>query len=143
MMKEDNRNLLLAIVLSVIILLGWQFFYAKPQMDKQQEIARQTQQAQGQQTAATSGSTPAPAGPGQPAGSAAPGAAATQSIGTREQALAASPRIKIDTPKIAGSISLTGARIDDVSLKAYHETVDPKSPISRHAISGSAGISQG
>ena len=45
-----------------------------------------------------------------------------------EQALAASPRIRIDTPKISGSLSLTGARIDDVSLKAYRETVDPKSP---------------
>src|SRR6478609_5385705 len=127
MMKEDNRNLLLAIVMSVVILLGWQFFYAKPQMEKQQEAARQNQQAQSQQAPAASGSTPAPATPGQPAGSAAPGAALTQAAGTREQALAASPRVRIDTPKISGSISLTGARIDDVSLKAYRETVDPHS----------------
>ncbi len=134
MMKEDNRNLLLAIVLSVVILLGWQFFYAKPQMDKQQEIARQNQQAQSQSApagAVNPAATAAP--PGSAASSAAPGtvpgAAGTQIAGTREQALAASPRIKIDTPKIAGSISLAGGRIDDVSLKAYHETVDPKSPI--------------
>lgn len=126
MMKEDNRNLLLAIVMSVVILLGWQFFYAKPQMEKQQEAARQNQQAQSQQAPAASGSTPAPSTPG---GSAAPGTAATQAVGTREQALAASPRIKIDTPRIAGSISLTGARVDDVSLKAFRETVDPNSPI--------------
>ncbi|MGO4405482.1 membrane protein insertase YidC [Bosea sp. RAF48] len=125
-MKEDNRNLLLAIVMSVVILLGWQFFYAKPQMEKQQEAARQNQQAQSQQAPAASGSTPAPSTPG---GSAAPGTAATQAVGTREQALAASPRIKIDTPRIAGSISLTGARVDDVSLKAFRETVDPNSPI--------------
>ncbi|MCU4181296.1 membrane protein insertase YidC [Bosea sp. BH3] len=126
-MKEDNRNLLLAIVLSVVVLLGWQFFYAKPQIDKQQEIARQNQQAQSQQVPAASGSTPAPSTPGQPAGSAAPGTAATQGFGTREQALAASQRVRIDTPKIVGSLSLTGARIDDVSLKAYRETVDPNS----------------
>ena len=126
MMKEDNRNLLLAIVMSVVVLLGWQFFYGVPQMEKQKQIAQQTQQAQSQQAPAT-GSTPAPSTPGQPAGSAAPGTAAPQQIGTREQALAAGPRVKIDTPKIAGSLSLTGARIDDVSLKAYHETVDPKS----------------
>ncbi|KRE01138.1 insertase [Bosea sp. Root670] len=125
-MKEDNRNLLLAIVMSVVVLLGWQFFYGVPQMEKQKQIAQQTQQAQSQQAPAT-GSTPAPSTPGQPAGSAAPGTAAPQQIGTREQALAAGPRVKIDTPKIAGSLSLTGARIDDVSLKAYHETVDPKS----------------
>ncbi|TQI74815.1 YidC/Oxa1 family membrane protein insertase [Bosea sp. AK1] len=126
MMKEDNRNLLLAIVMSVVVLLGWQFFYGVPQMEKQKQIAQQTQQAQSQQAPAA-GSTPAPSTPGQPAGSAAPGTAAPQQIGTREQALAAGPRVKIDTPKIAGSLSLTGARIDDVSLKAYHETVDPKS----------------
>ncbi|WP_079591980.1 membrane protein insertase YidC [Bosea thiooxidans] len=124
-MKEDNRNLLLAIVMSVVVLLGWQFFYGVPQMEKQKQIAQQNQQTQTQSAPGASGSTPAP---GQPAGSAAPGAAAAQAVGTREQALAASPRIRIDTPKISGSLSLTGARIDDVSLKAYRETVDPKSP---------------
>ncbi len=134
MMKEDNRNLLLAIVMSVVVLLGWQFFYGVPQMEKQKQIAQQNQQAQSQSAPAGASNPAATAAPpGQPAGSAAPGsapgAASTQVSGTREQALAASPRIKIDTPKIAGSISLAGARIDDVSLKAYHETVDPKSPI--------------
>jgi YidC/Oxa1 family membrane protein insertase len=123
MMKEDNRNLLLAIVMSVVVLLGWQFFYGMPQMEKQKQIAQQNQQVQSQQVPA--GSTPAP---GQPAGSAAPGAAATQALGTREEALAASARVRIDTPRIAGSFALTGARIDDVSLKAYRETVDPRSP---------------
>ncbi|MCO5090425.1 membrane protein insertase YidC [Bosea sp. (in: a-proteobacteria)] len=125
-MKEDNRNLLLAIVMSVVVLLGWQFFYGMPQMEKQKQIAQQNQQAQSQQ--APAGSAPAPATPGQPAGSAAPGTAAAQAVGSREQALALSPRVRIDTPRIAGSLALTGARIDDVSLKAYHETVDPKSP---------------
>ena len=130
MMKEDNRNLLLAIVLSVVVLLGWQFFYGVPQMEKQKQAAQQTQQAQSQQAPAASGSaTPAPSTPGQPAGSAAPGAATAQGFATRDQALAASPRVRIDTPRIAGSISLTGARIDDVSLKAFRETVDPNSPI--------------
>ncbi|SEG43955.1 YidC/Oxa1 family membrane protein insertase [Bosea lathyri] len=127
MMKEDNRNLLLAITLSVVVLLGWQFFYAVPQMDKQKQVAQQTQQtqqAQGQSTPAGS-----PSVPGQP-GAVLPAALpATPAVETREQALARSPRIKIDTPKIAGSISLTGARVDDVSLKAYRETVDPNSPI--------------
>jgi YidC/Oxa1 family membrane protein insertase len=36
--------------------------------------------------------------------------------------------VKIDTPNISGSISLTGARIDDVALVRFRETVDPKSP---------------
>lgn len=131
MMKEDNRNLLLAITLSVVVLLGWQFFYGVPQMEKQRQIAQQNQQTQTQNVPAGSTSVPAPgAAPGQPTSAAAPGAAvpATPAVETREQALARSPRVKIDTPKIIGSIALTGARIDDISLRAYHETVDPKSP---------------
>jgi len=130
MMKQDNRNLLLAIVLSVVVLFGWQYFYGVPQMDKQKQIAQQNQQAQTQTGAPVPGGAPAPtAAPGQPA-TAVPGAVpATQVAMTREQALAASPRVRIDTPRITGSISLTGARIDDVSLKGFHETVDPNSPI--------------
>jgi YidC/Oxa1 family membrane protein insertase len=128
MMKEDNRNLLLAITLSVVVLLGWQFFYGVPQMDKQKQIAQQNQQTQSQPAPGTN-AVPGPTATGQ-SGAALPSAVpATPAVESREQALARSPRVKIDTPKIAGSISLTGARIDDVSLKAYHETVDPKSPI--------------
>lgn len=126
MMKEDNRNLLLAITLSVVILLGWQFFYAKPQMEKQQQIAQQNQQAQSQPASGAPAPTTAPGQTATTVPGAAPGTAVAA---TREQALAASPRVRIDTPRIAGSISLTGSRIDDISLKAFRETVDPNSPI--------------
>ncbi len=47
---------------------------------------------------------------------------------SRDEALAASPRLVVDTESLSGSISLKGARIDDLRLKKYHETVDPKSP---------------
>jgi len=46
----------------------------------------------------------------------------------REAAIAAAPRIKIETPKISGSIALKGARIDDLALVQFRTTVDPKSP---------------
>ena len=36
--------------------------------------------------------------------------------------------MRIETPSVAGSIALKGARIDDLSLIKYRETVDPKSP---------------
>ena len=129
MMKEDNRNLLLAITLSVVILLGWQYFYAQPQMEKQQQIAQQNRQAQGQPAPGT-GIAPAPSTvPGQ-AATTIPGAVPASPVAaTRDQALALSPRVRIDTPKVTGSIALTGARIDDISLKAFRETVDPNSPI--------------
>ena len=47
---------------------------------------------------------------------------------TRDYAIAATQRIKIDTPRLAGSINLTGARLDDLRLKDYRLTVEPNSP---------------
>jgi len=47
---------------------------------------------------------------------------------TRAAAIAASPRVTLDSRDLFGSIDLKGARIDDVSLKAYRETPDPHSP---------------
>ncbi|MGA7803365.1 membrane protein insertase YidC, partial [Bradyrhizobium sp.] len=47
---------------------------------------------------------------------------------SRDAALEATPRIKIDTPSVSGSISLKGARIDDLSLVKFRDTVDPTSP---------------
>ncbi len=118
----DNRNYILAIVLSVLILVGWQYFYGMPQMERQraaQLAAQKTEQA------ATS-VTPQPgAAPGTPAN---PATGAPAQGLTREAVLAASPRIAIDTPRINGSIALTGARVDDVRLATYHEKVDKSSP---------------
>ena len=50
---------------------------------------------------------------------------------TREEALAQSPRIAIDTPSLKGSIALKGGRIDDLTLKDYRETVERNSPLIR------------
>src|SRR5207253_5745136 len=47
---------------------------------------------------------------------------------TREEALKERPRVRINTPRLHGSVALIGGRIDDVTLATYHETVDPKSP---------------
>jgi YidC/Oxa1 family membrane protein insertase len=120
---DDNRNMMLAIGLSVAVLVGWQFFVGMPQLEKQRE-AQKLQQQQQQQTQEQA-AQPGQGGqvlPGSPQTVAQPGTV------TREQALAASPRVAIETPRIKGSIALKGARIDDVSLLDYHETVDPKSP---------------
>jgi YidC/Oxa1 family membrane protein insertase len=122
----DNRNTILAVVLSGIVLVGWQYFINFPQMEKQraaQQAAQSQQQAApGQSPATTPSVTTTPgATPASPAVTTAP-------VVTREQALAAAPRIKIDTPSVSGSISLKGGRVDDVALVKYRETVDPKSP---------------
>jgi YidC/Oxa1 family membrane protein insertase len=127
----DNKNTFLAIVLSAIVLLAWQFFIGMPAEKQRQQQAQQQQQAQKQAAPSTPpapGTVPTPATPGQPGAPqvGAPAAPGTQVL-TREAVLAASPRIPVETPLIKGSIALKGARIDDLSLMQYRETVDPKS----------------
>jgi YidC/Oxa1 family membrane protein insertase len=126
----DNKNTLIAIALSAIVLLGWQYFIGMPQMEKQrlqaQQQAQQQQQAPAPSGNATPGST-APV-PGQPTPQAPGQASPAGQVMTREAALAAGPRVAVETPRMKGSIALKGARIDDVSLTGYHETVNPNSP---------------
>ena len=122
-LMTDNRNTILAVILSGLVLIAWQYFYNVPQMEKQRaqsqtqaELAKPTPQAT-PGTTPQAGNTPAAT---QPA-SAAP-------VISRDAALAASPRIKIETPRVSGSIALKGARIDDLLLEKYRETVNPASP---------------
>lgn len=57
-------------------------------------------------------------------------AAAAGAPGTAQTAPAATgPRLAIDAPKLSGSIALTGAVLDDISLKDYHETISKASPL--------------
>ena len=119
-MKKDNGNLFAAIGLSLLVVFAWQYFYASPQMEK----ARVAHELTAKQVAAEKAAAPVVV-PGAPAPVVNPEIANSRS---RAEALADGPRIRIDTPKLAGSIALKGARLDDVSLKAYHETIDPKSP---------------
>jgi YidC/Oxa1 family membrane protein insertase len=132
-MDQDNqKNLLLAIVLSVGVLLMWQVFYANPKVKEDQERRQRIQQEQ-MQTKEQPGAPKvapqtAPGAPSQPGGVAAPSVAAPAAPApTREAALQASARHRVDTPSLKGSIALKGARIDDLVLVKYHETVDPKS----------------
>src|SRR5437588_4301405 len=127
----DNRNTILAVILSGIVLIAWQYFYNVPQMEKQRaqtqtqaELVKPTPPATPGSTAPQAGSAPSANAPANTA----PAGAAAAPIVSRDTAIAANPRIKIDTPRLAGSISLKGARIDDLSLVLFRETVDPTSP---------------
>jgi len=131
---SDNRNTILAVILSGLVLIGWQYFYNAPQMEKQ----RAAQQAQSElaKPAPQPGTTTAPATTPQTGAAPAPSAnapatnqpASAAPVVGRDSAIASTPRVKIDTPRVTGSISLKGARIDDLSLVQFRETVDPSSP---------------
>ena len=128
-MTDDNKNLFLAIGLSLLVIIAWNYFYGVPQMNKAQQAQQTVAQAQ------NAGAAPNPATPVSPAGTPQGPSVASAAAGnapevteTRAEALAASPRIAIETPSLMGSIALRGARIDDLSLKDYRDTPDPTSP---------------
>ncbi len=128
-MTQETRNIMVATCLSLLVVLGWDAFYARPHLDKE----RQTQAEM--HARATPGAQPGPqTGNAQATRSQASGLSVPVQAGTstpqksRANALAESPRVKLDAPAIYGSIALKGGRIDDVSFKAYRETVDPNSP---------------
>ena len=118
-MNPENRNLILAITLSMAVLFGWQVFFVGPELEReaarQQVIAEQIAAAD-----AESRSTLADSAGGTAAMPAASGDDATTAL--------EAPRITIDAPQIAGSISLAGLRIDDVVLRDYQETQAEDSP---------------
>jgi YidC/Oxa1 family membrane protein insertase len=129
-MGNDKTNMIVAIALSLAVLLGWNYFIAAPRVEQQRQAALQNKAAT--QPAGPDGvpsASPKEGGPANPVPGTLPGASGTSGgVVPREAAIARSPRVSIDTPALAGSIALKGGRIDDVSLKNYHETVDDKSP---------------
>jgi len=128
----DNRNTILAVILSGLVLIAWQYFYNMPQMEKrraaeqaQSELVKPSPQP-GNAAPAQGGAATTPSPDANP--TATNQSSSAVSVVSREAAIAASPRIKIDTPRVIGSIALKGARIDDLSLVQFRETVDPSSP---------------
>jgi YidC/Oxa1 family membrane protein insertase len=137
---ENQKNLLLAIVLSILVLIGWQIMFVNPKIKDERE--RASRQAATQQQPATQPGAPAP-GPGTPAAPGtspasaptppgqAPGVAAPPrpvAALSREDALKAGARVPLQSPSLVGSISLKGGRIDDIRLVRYREQPTPTSP---------------
>jgi YidC/Oxa1 family membrane protein insertase len=117
---HDQNNVFLAIALSMIVLMTWQYFFATsflhkeagrkaPQIDLPAPNAGVRPQVQAKQSEAFSS------------------VQQHQKV-SRQEALGRSPRVAIETRRLQGSISLRGGGIDDLSLAQYHETTNPKSP---------------
>ncbi len=125
---QDNKNLIIAIVLSLAVLMGWQYFFAMPKLREEQARKEYSKELDAQRAGAkTQGvpgvgsvpvTSPSPVAAGQPA----------KAPTSREDSLKASPRVAIKTPSLEGSFALKGGRLDDLVLAKYRETVDPNSP---------------
>ena len=105
-MKEQG-NLLLAIVLSLLILLGFQYFFESPKIEKEVEKKKQLKQTEDSLKNNLANLE-------------------DEVVGYLEldDALNKDERIKIDAPRLQGSISLKGLKIDDLTFKDYKETLD-------------------
>ncbi|MCF6321837.1 MAG: membrane protein insertase YidC [Rhizobiaceae bacterium] len=136
---DNSRNTYLAIGLSILIIIAWQYFYVGPRVDAQKraaEIEAQRKAAQVEQSQGATAESAVPGVPtisGNPAGNAAvPGAIVDGKQAnkvSRQAAIEANQRIVLDTDNLVGSINLKGARVDDLRLKNYRETIDPDSPL--------------
>ena len=108
----NNRNMILAVVLSALVLFGWNFVSERYFPTANPPA---TTIVDGHQVA-----TPQP--------QASPGSNAPAAIRDRAVVLRETPRIPIRTPRLAGSIDLKGARIDDLVLTTQRETIEANSP---------------
>jgi YidC/Oxa1 family membrane protein insertase len=113
---HDQNNVFYAVALSIVILITWQYFFATSFLGK--PAAPKTSQT----------GTMAPGAEIRPQTQAVaiPSTQRSEQF-SRQAALATSQRVAIDTPRLKGSIALTGGRIDDLALVQYRETTDPKS----------------
>ena len=119
-MSED-RNLILAIVLCGLVIIGWQFLFPAPEpVQNPDQAAHQQSDVSAPEGTQNPDLTPSLDG-------ASPAPATQSSTMPRDQALAATQRVAIDAPRLSGSIALTGAVIDDIQLKDYRESVDKDS----------------
>ncbi|MDB5460343.1 MAG: 60 kDa inner rane insertion protein [Caulobacteraceae bacterium] len=114
MEKESNRNTIVFFVCALALLFGYETFVMGPAEKRKEAAARQAAAMQQKLH------------PGVPL---APGAAPQAVYLPLDKALAASPRVRIETPALTGSVALKGGRIDNLDLKGYRETTDPKSPL--------------
>ena len=104
----NNRNMMIAVVLSLGIIFLFEMFVATPA----REEAQRAQEAQ-EQAAAT-----------------APVEATEPALAPAEVILSqtAASRVAIDTPSLDGTLNLTGARFDDLNLRRYRQTIEDDSP---------------
>lgn len=108
---NEQRNLTLAVVLAILILIGFHYLYERPrQLAMHTHDAVPTQQASPTPVSST---TPTPL----------PQAAQLE----RSEALATSTRITVKNPQLRGSINVQGGILDDIALSHYQETPDPNS----------------
>ena len=124
---SDQKNLILAVVLSVVILMLWDMMYRRPAVDDLAPPPSAEQPAPGSRSTAPQ-APPVVSSGLAPTAPTAPGTSATAPM-TRQAVMATddSPRVSIEASRIKGSVRLEGARFDSLLLSDYRETIGPDS----------------
>ena len=125
----EQRNLLLAIVFSVSILLAYQFLFEAPRQERER-AAQQAEEARRGTAEEVVPGTPAsepvaPPGAGAPVP---PGGDRVAPMAEAAGAMPSDPRVGIRSDRLEGSVSLRGAKIDHLLLTQYRESLDEDSP---------------
>uniref|UniRef100_UPI0035D0C0B2 membrane protein insertase YidC n=1 Tax=Bartonella sp. AC67GZZY TaxID=3243459 RepID=UPI0035D0C0B2 len=123
---EYNRNFFIAIGLSFVVLVAWQFLHVAPKQAKLQKQQAITQQLSKQQSALSTDTTNFSNDTSTHEATSIIDQPMTPEI--RKAVLAKTERIAIKTNELEGSINLVGAQFDDLHLKKYRLTVDKNSP---------------
>ncbi len=118
--KVDLRNLILAVVLSTSILIGWQVLVEEP---KRQEALHRAEQQKALQQATQQQDTLMPTITEDMR----PAIESAEKVPVRKEVIAAAKRVTIDTPDLHGSVNLQGLRIDDATLADYRQTLEEDS----------------
>jgi YidC/Oxa1 family membrane protein insertase len=113
----ENNNFIFAVILSLAVLLGWQYFVLEPkyQAQKQAELAAEQTALAAAEKQSQSAADRDPLAPQQPVAS----TSDTPVQSSEAVAVADSPRVAIETDQFRGSIALLGARFDDLSLARF------------------------
>ncbi len=126
----EQKRLFLAIAISLAIVLGFQMIYDRFLPHPPPAPAVTTTTPHAARTEPVPAQTKAvPARPPQPSQTVgvAPSDAGVAPVGPTKPG----PRLAIAAPQVKGSFNLVGARLDDLILRDYRETVDPDSPLVR------------
>jgi len=128
---DNNRNLILAVVLSIVLFFGWEFAMTRLYPESKRPAVPAATQSAGVPVDQVQGTAPPPKVVRTREG----GLQDASDIALEQKDLSADlkapGRVRIDAPEVVGSINPVGARIDDIELKSHRQTVKKNSPPER------------
>lgn len=116
--QPDSKNMFIALIMCAVLIMGWQYFVEIPKRERL--AAWQTEQIKLKKQKE--------ANRAKEAASLAADIAHGTSEPVKKVEPAFTPRLKISSPNLHGSLALRGLRFDDLTLAKYKQELDKTSP---------------